>query len=104
MKAMIFFSLLCVSVVSFGANILIKGLPTPLQYNGQLYFLPPDYIIPTSTTDLYVTMDGVNKVCFLNQTSSIMYDRISHINVLMNGMNTEWNCFPYITTIMEVRP
>jgi len=104
MKAIIFLSLMCLSVASCWADIFIKGQPTPLRYNGQLYSFPTGYVLPEGTKDLYVIMDGVNKVCFINQGPTVMYHQISQVNVFMNGKNTEWDCFPYTTTIIEVRP
>ena len=104
MKAIIFFFLISISVVSSGETIIIQGLPTPLEQRGELYYLPPSYVVSPDTTYLFVTMDGINKVCFLNTASAVIYDQISHMNIFINGMKTEWNCFPYITTIMEVRP
>ena len=104
MKVMMFFSLMCIYVVSSWADIIIKGQPTPLRYNGQFYSFPTGYVLPEGTNDLFVNMDGVNKVCFISQQYSIRYNQISQVNVFMNGINTEWNCFPYTTTINEVRP
>ena len=99
-----FFLLMCISVVSSGEIIFIKGLPSQLEQRGELYYLPPSYVVKPTTTYLFITMDGVNKLCFLNTTPGVMYDRIAHISILMNEMKTDWNCFPYTTTITEARP
>lgn len=104
MKAIILFLLMCVSMMSRGEAIIIRGEPSPLEYRNDIYYLPPTYVIPPETTYLYVKINGINKVCFLNTSTAVLYDRISHINIFFNGAKTEWNCFPYITTIIEVRP
>lgn len=104
MKAILFLLLMEVSIVSSGQTIFVRGLPTPLEQRGDIYFLSPTYVISRDITYLYVTMDGINKVCFLNTEPTVMYDYISHINIFINEIKTEWNCFPYKTTIIEIRP
>ncbi|HIC7358182.1 TPA: hypothetical protein ACW59Z_001510 [Legionella pneumophila] len=31
-------------------------------------------------------------------------EQISEISIIINGVKRDWNCFPYTTTILEVRP
>jgi hypothetical protein len=104
MKAILLMVLMHISIVSLGATIIIKGQPSPLEYNGVIYYLPQTYEIKPETTYLYITMDGINKVCFLNTSPSVTFERIPYINIFSNGRKTIWNCFPYKTTIHAVRP
>ena len=104
MKAILFLVLIGISDVSSGQTILVQGFPTALEQRGELYYLAPTYVISPDINYLYVTMDGIHKVCFLNTEPSVMYDQISHINIFINQMRTEWNCFPYKTTVLEIRP
>ena len=87
-----------------GAVIIIRGQPTALEYRDELYFVPQGYTIRPETTNLFITMDGVNKVCFLNTQPPGLFEQVSQISILLNGFKTEWNCFPYIVTISEDRP
>lgn len=88
---------------SFAAIVVINGQLSPLEYRGELYYLSETYVISPDTTNLFITMDGVNKVCFLNTAPSLL-EEVSQIDIFMNGMKTEWNCFAYRTTVFEVRP
>jgi hypothetical protein len=102
MKTSMFLLLMSIFLESFGAIIIIKGQPVPLDCRNELYYLPANYII--KATSLYITMDGINKVCFLNAAPSGMFEQVSQINIASNGVKTVWNCFPYKTTVLEVRP
>lgn len=102
MKATMFLLLMSIFFESFGAIIIIKGQPVPLDYRNDLYYLPANYMIKTES--LYITMDGINKVCFLNEAPNRMLEQVSQINIAVNGVKEVWNCFPYKTTILEVRP
>lgn len=104
MKMTICLLLMCICIESSGAIIVISGQPTPLEYRGELYYLPQDYVIVPEDANLFVTMDGINKVCFLNTDSPLLFEQISQISILINGIKTEWNCFPYRTTVVEARP
>lgn len=104
MKAILLLISMFIHVVSFGATIIIDGQPSPLEYNGVIYFLPQTYEIKPETTYLFITMDGIKKVCFLNTNPSVTFERIPYINIFSDGHKTLWNCFPYKTTIQAVRP
>lgn len=103
MKTFISLLLMGICIQSFGAVIYIKDQSYPLEYRNQLYYLPQHFISP-GTTNLYITMDGINKVCFLDMAPPGTLEQISAIYLVLNGVITEWNCFPYKTTILEVRP
>ena len=53
MKAFIFFLLIGISGVSSGETITIQGLPTPLEQRGELYYLPPSYVVNPDITYLF---------------------------------------------------
>ena len=104
MRATLFLLLICFWIQSSAAVIFISGQPSPLEYRDELYFLPETYVIAPETTNLFITIDGLNKVCFLNSESALLFEQVSQISILVNGIKTEWNCFPYRTTVVEVRP
>lgn len=104
MKAIISSLLLLISMVSSGATVFIKGMSWPLEYKNNFYYLPQTYVMPPGTTYLYITIDGIDKVCSLNIETAGLFELVSHLNILINGIKTEWNCFAYTTTIIEVRP
>ena len=91
-------------IESFGATIVIRGLPTPLEYRDGLYYWPQHLVMSPGNTNLFITMDGVKKVCFLNTSPPGLFEQISEISIVIHGSKTEWNCFPYRTTIIEIRP
>ena len=104
MKLKIFLLSMCLGIKSFGAVILVKEQPSPLEYRDDVYYWPQNFVIRPGTTTIFVTMDGINKVCFLNTAPSGMFEESSEINILINGIKTEWNCFLYKTTVFAVRP
>ncbi len=104
MKMSIFLCLLCFSMEALGEVIIIRGEPLALEYKNDFYYLPQNLVLNPGTTNLYVTMDGVNKVCFLNSAPSGLFEQISEIDIIIDGFKTEWNCFPYRTTVFAVRP
>jgi len=104
MKASMFLLLMCLCMEACGRIVIIQGQPYPLGYRGELYYLPINYVISPGTTNLFVTIDGIKKVCFLNTASSLLFEQVSQLNILINGVKTEWNCFAFRTTINEVRP
>lgn len=104
MKPTIFLLLMCVFIESFGAIIIIRGLPTPLEYRDDLYYWPLNIDFRPGTKNLFITMDGINKLCFLNTASKGGLEQISEISVIINGLKTDWNCFPYRTTVFEISP
>lgn len=104
MKASIFFLLMCICIESFGAIIIVRGHTAPLEYSEELYYWPLNLTINPETVNLYITMDGINKVCFLNTAPQGLLEQISEISIIIKGIKTDWNCFPYETTIHEVLP
>lgn len=103
MKTIFLLLFMSLSLQSSAAIIVIHGQLSPLESRGDLYYLPQTYVISPDTTNLFITMDGLNKVCFLNTAPSLL-EEVSQVNLFMNGIKTEWNCFPYKTTVFEVRP
>lgn len=103
MKPSIFLLLMCICIESFGAIIIIRGLPSPLEYRNELYYWPLNIVLNPGTKNLFITMDGINKVCFLNTAPQGTLEQISEISIIINGLKTDWNCFPYRTTVFEVR-
>ncbi|WP_028388785.1 hypothetical protein [Legionella fairfieldensis] len=104
MKVILFLILSGLCLASVGATIIIRGQTSPLEYQHEAYYLPLNFVIPPGTTNLFITMDGVDKVCFLDKAHPGMFDQISEVSIIINGIKTEWNCFPYKTTVFEVRP
>lgn len=103
MRLTLFLLLIGICIESFAAIIVIRGQPTAMDYRDELYYPPQNFSIPPETTNLYITMDGINKLCFLNKVPSALLEERSQINIFLNGMKTEWNCFPYTTKILEDR-
>jgi hypothetical protein len=89
---------------SFGAIIIIQDQPTPLEYRNEMYYLPIGFVIDPLSTNLYVTMDGIPKICFFNKASSELFEQAAQISIIINGIKTDWNCFPYKTTVYPVLP
>ncbi len=104
MKPTILVFLMCLWIESFGAIIFIRGQTYPLEYKNERYYLPLNFVISPGTTNLSITMDGIDKLCFLNTAPQKMLGQISEINIIIHGYKTVWNCFPYRTTIHEARP
>jgi hypothetical protein len=99
----IFLLLIGISIESFAAIVVIRGQPTAMDYRDELYYPPQGFSISPETTNLFITMDGINKLCFLNKVPSALLQETSQINIYLNDMKTEWNCFPYTTRILEDR-
>ncbi|MFO3149133.1 hypothetical protein SCR18_09085 [Legionella pneumophila serogroup 1] len=104
MKPTLFLLLMWICTEPFGATIMVRGLPSPLVYSNDLYYWPPNVAISPSTTNLFITMDGIDKVCFLNTGLQGGLEQISEISIIINGVKKDWNCSPYTTTILEARP
>lgn len=104
MKAYLFLSLLCVCMESFGSTIQVKGHAHPLEYHNGMYYWPINVPIALDNTNLLIARDGLNLVCFLSTAPEGTKEQISIISIIVNGFITKWNCFPYKTTVYEVRP
>jgi hypothetical protein len=104
MKAMLCAVLFSLSSIASGATVIIRGQPAPLEYQNDFYNLPQTFNIPQGTTQMYITMDGIDKLCILNTADSDIFEMVSRMNILVHGIKTEWNCFPFITTVEEVLP
>lgn len=104
MKPTLFLLLMCLCIESFGAIILIRGLPSNLEYKDGVYYWPLNSVNNPGTTNLFITMDGIKKICFLNTATEGLLEQVSEITIIIKGLKTDWNCFPYKTTYFEVRP
>ena len=104
MKPLLFLLLLLSCIQSFAAIIFVRNQPMPLEYIHEEYYWPANFNMEPGTTTFYITMDGINKVCFLNTGVHGLFEQKSEISIIIKGIKTEWNCFPYRTTILEVRP
>ncbi|RUQ81006.1 hypothetical protein [Legionella septentrionalis] len=104
MKPVLFFMFMSMCSVSAGATIFIKGLPMALEYRNEVYLLPPAKVISPNTTYLYITMDGVDKICTLNMQTDAVFDQATQVYFLINGARTAWNCHAYQTTVIKVLP
>ena len=104
MKKTLFLILMCVCLESLAATIIIKGQPIPLEYKNDIYYWPINLAISPGAKNLYITMDGVNKLCFINTAPPGLLEQMSEISINIKGQLTNWNCFPYTTTLYEVRP
>jgi hypothetical protein len=104
MKKTIFLLLMCFYLESFGAVVIVNNQPLPLEYKNDLYYWPLNLEISPGIKTLYITMDGLNKICFLNTAPPGLLEQISEISIIIKGQKTDWNCFPYTTRYYEVRP
>ena len=104
MKNTIYLLIMSIYMESFSAVLIIRDQPIPLEYTNELYYWPLNLDMNPGTKNLFITMDGVNKVCFLNTAPSGILEQISEISIIIKGQKTNWNCFPYTTTIHEARP
>ncbi|ASQ47086.1 hypothetical protein clem_12760 [Legionella clemsonensis] len=75
-----------------------------LEQRDGIYLLPPSNIIPSNTISLYITMDGVDKICVIDTHSGGTLEQITQVNFLINGVRTTWNCYAYETTVIKVLP
>ncbi|KTD56216.1 hypothetical protein [Legionella shakespearei] len=104
MKKIIFSLLMCIYIESFAAVVVVDNQPLPLEYQGNLYYWPLNLNITPDTKNLFITMDGIRKICFLNKAPPGLLEQVSLISIIIKGKKTDWNCFPYTTTYHEVRP
>lgn len=95
---------MCFYIESFGAVVIVNNQPLPLEYKGDLYYWPLNLEISPGVKTLYITMDGLNKICFLNTAAPGLLEQISEISIIIKGQKTDWNCFPYTTRYYEARP
>ncbi|WED42698.1 hypothetical protein [Legionella cardiaca] len=102
MKTILFLWFMSMSFISSGAVIFIKGLPMALEHRNEVYILPP--IVPANAITLYITMDGINKICVLDRHTNAVFEQINQVNFLLSGVKTEWNCYAYETTVIKVLP
>lgn len=89
---------------SFGATIIIQDQSSPLVYRNEMYYLPVGFTINPFNPNLFITMDGIPKICFLDKASTELFEQASEISIVIDGIKTEWNCFPYRTTVRPVLP
>ncbi|AHE65926.1 hypothetical protein [Legionella oakridgensis] len=94
--------LLTVSFPAFADKIIITGQPIVLEDRDDVYYVPANYSATTAYN--YVTINGVNRVCYLEQQPTLAGVDMITINVEVNGVKTPWNCYAYSTEYFEVTP
>ncbi|WP_133131142.1 hypothetical protein [Legionella yabuuchiae] len=104
MKSLIFLSLMLLSVVSFGAKIIVTGEPIILEHRDDLYYPPATFTEPPPTSYTYVTVDGVPRVCYLNPQPALANLDMITINVEVKGTTAVWNCYAYNTNYFQASP
>ncbi|KTD31683.1 hypothetical protein Lmor_2559 [Legionella moravica] len=104
MKKTLFLIFMCLYLNAFAATLIIRGQPLPLEYKNDIYYWPLNLAASPNGKNLFITIDGINKLCFLNTAPPGLLEQMSEISINIKGQLTNWNCFPYITTIHEVRP
>ncbi|WP_133128664.1 hypothetical protein [Legionella nagasakiensis] len=98
--AILFFTIMSFSV--FADKIIITGQPIVLESHDNVYYLPANYA--TTASYNYVTINGVNRVCYLEQQPTLADLDMMVIHVEVNGVQTAWNCYAYNTQYFEVTP
>ncbi|KTC78017.1 hypothetical protein [Legionella brunensis] len=96
------FFLLIFSLPSLADKVVISGAPVVLEQRGELFYAPETYT--TSTTYHYVTVGGVNKVCYAEAQPSLASLNTQVIDVELGGKKIQWTCYPYDETYFTVSP
>lgn len=104
MKSMIGILLFLGAFGTHSATIIIEGQPTALEYRDNVYYPPSTYVYDPEITYMYVTMNGIPKICLINQQAPLYLEQVSQINIIIKGWKTMWNCYAYNTSIIEVKP
>ncbi len=81
------------SSFSAGAvNVKVKGVPVTLIPYKQIYQLPANYNF-SNNGYLYVSVGGVNSVCYTQENPSLQTLKMQIITININGQNADWNCY-----------
>lgn len=90
------------NVSAFAEKIIITGNPVALTKEGEVYTVPSDF---TATGDhFYVTVDGVNKVCFAKEQTTLTSLSPTVLDVKVSTTQVKWTCYPYDETYFTVTP
>ncbi len=76
----------------WAVNIVVKGEPVQLVPYEQIYQLPANYNA-TNLDYLYVTTDGINRVCYMEANPALQSLKMKIITININGKNSQWNCY-----------
>ncbi|KTD11325.1 hypothetical protein [Legionella jamestowniensis] len=96
------FLLLILSIPSWADKVVISGSPVVLEQRGDVYYVPDTY--SASTTYHYVTVGGVNKVCYAEAQPNLASLNTQIIDVEVGGSKVQWTCYPYDETYFTVSP
>ncbi len=80
----------CSSV--FAAQMDVKGDPVLLEPYAQVYELPANYN-DVNPNYHYVTVEGVNRVCYTEANASLQSFEMKIVNVNVGGKIVQWNCY-----------
>lgn len=94
--------LLGVSSLAFADKVIISGEPIVLEKSGDNYMLPTGTTLPAKAHYYFVTVDGVNKVCYASKQSNLAGAEESTVNVMVDGKVGAWNCYTYSDTMFEM--
>lgn len=98
-----FLFLMMFSITSFADDkITITGEPVVLEHHDNVYHVPTGY---TVTHDYhYVTVDGTNRVCYLEKKPTLETVNVMPINVVVDGSTHEWYCYEYNPQFFAITP
>ena len=95
-------ALMALSFPIFASKTAITGQPITLETHGKFYSLPKDYKALTSY--YYVTINGVNKVCYFESQPDLASLSLLVINIKYEGHIKKWNCYPLDQNFFEITP
>jgi hypothetical protein len=99
---MLSFMALFLSVISFQASadkIVITGKPVILDVHPGYFTFPTTYtdikMVFNSNGYYYVTVSGVDRVCYLTKRPQLSSLDTIKIVIEKNGLRLPWNCYKY---------
>jgi hypothetical protein len=89
------------SLTAFCDRIVISGKPALLNLH------PGYFTFPSSYTDShlgyhYVTLTGINRVCYLKTQPDLSALDMVQIVIEENGVKLPWNCYQYNSRFFEI--
>ncbi|WED44028.1 hypothetical protein [Legionella cardiaca] len=96
------FLLLIISFPSLADKVVISGSPVVLEQRGEVYYVPQTYTATTSYH--YVTVGGVDKVCYGEAQPTLASLNGQVISVELGGKQVQWTCYPYDEAYFTVQP
>ncbi|KTC90513.1 hypothetical protein OQJ18_01315 [Fluoribacter dumoffii] len=94
-----FFSLILFSASSYADKIVITGQPVILEKQGDVYYVPNDY--KTTASYYYVTVEGAQRVCYIEKQPQLTALDTSTLEVNYNGSTLTWVCYPFDTNYFQ---